>query len=295
MGQGEQEEQNQPGLSVATGNGDVSVDIVDPIKPVNLSPSKGGASHVTEATPDLDVDKLSKYDQGVRNRRVPRPRALESVYAREKAGATTTGTADTTITDRVHSRTTTSLGSGSTVPPSAGKPPLGKNKQKQTPKMKPSNIRQSILVQVVMASMLSGVTLVIIGLAMGLLDQHKWKAGPNMYNADTIDQHRYLQTLNESGKPIVLAMYSTSCLACRRMRKPFTHAAKVLSTEAQLNVACFAADVADKHNSAWIDQYQVRTVPSILFIHGARFVRYRGKAESSPIVEFVRKELKQSL
>lgn len=293
MEQSEQEQ--QPGVSVPTGNGDVSVDIIDPIKTVNLSPSKGGASHAAEVTPGLDVDKLSKYDQGVRNRRVPRPRALESVYAREKAGAASTATADTNIIDRTHSATTTALGTGSTVAPSAGKPPLGKDKQKQKPKMKPTNIRQSILVQVVIASLLSGMTLVIIGLAMGLLDQHKWKAGTNMYNADTVDQHRYLQTLNESGKPIVVAMYSTSCLACRRMRKPFTHAAKVLSTEPQLDVACFAADVADKHNSAWIDQYQVRVVPSILFIHGARFVRYQGKPESSPIVAFVRNELKHSL
>lgn len=141
----------------------------------------------------------------------------------------------------------------------------------------------SALLSGILAFILSVLTVAVFGYATGMFSTATW-VPPGLDVAT-------LQARNASGAPFVLAFYSTSCIACRRMRAPFQKAAKAL------NVPCFAVDVsggrAERSDdvNAWLALYAVRTIPSVYYVKAARRVKYNGPPSASKIQKFVGEEL----
>lgn len=139
------------------------------------------------------------------------------------------------------------------------------------------------------AFILTALTLLILALFLGVFDTRRWYGSSNLHATDSAAQHEALELVNVTGKPFLLAFYSTSCVACRRMRKPFHVASERLVDV----IPCFASEVTHVVNKPWLKLYAVDSVPAIYFVKASRRVRYKGGFDPDKIVAFVKDMLRE--
>lgn len=139
-------------------------------------------------------------------------------------------------------------------------------------------------VTLLIAFILSGLTLLALALLLGLFDTKEWSGYSNLHAADSLAQHEALELANATGKPFLIAFHSTSCLACRRMRKPFYVASQRLVDV----VPCFSAKVSPAVNKPLLKLFAVDSIPAIYFVKASYRVRYRGGFDPDKIVAFVK-------
>lgn len=166
-------------------------------------------------------------------------------------------------------------------------PAVGERQDKgesKTPSVR--NSTQSFLVALVLSAM----SLLLVGYFLGLFHTKSWAESANLHAVDSSEQHDAMESINATGKPFVIAFYTTSCMACRRMRKTYERASKLLLDEAP----CFAAELSQPINKRWIDVFQLRAVPAVYFVRGAHRAQYKGDRDAEKLVEFVKSELKQT-
>lgn len=137
------------------------------------------------------------------------------------------------------------------------------------------------------AALCAGLTLLLAMFLLGFFQFGTWPNSTNLHALNTEEEYEKLAIVNATAHPFVIAFYSSSCMACRRMRNPFIVAAKQLNGIAQ----CFAAEASYKVNAKLLDMYNVTSVPSVYFMHMDKAVLYKGRSYPQNIANFVKGQM----
>lgn len=153
---------------------------------------------------------------------------------------------------------------------------------------------------------LSAVSLLAYAHSLGLLQAGTWASATNLralpitspVTMSTLLPHSSrldgsAETHGEDGA-FVVAFYSHECLACRRMREPFTRAAARVA-ESGSSVPFYAVDVGEGKSSAKreiLREFNVRFVPAVYVVaaDGRRF-QYKGARDAQKLSEFVERSV----
>lgn len=126
---------------------------------------------------------------------------------------------------------------------------------------------------------------------VGVLGNGDW-LGKDAVNIQVVNGREQWDALRSThNKPALLAFYSKSCPACKRMRKPFRTVAALPRMQ---NVLFVVSDVGTAHNFA--DAYGIQFVPTLMFFPSGSdaHVTYTGTSSATSLVKFLDEQLKQT-